>query len=462
MDWLTNWIFDIFYGIQKTICYIIDFIKDIFYTLAGIKPVTVNGKETDIISNFLLSNNVRIAFWSVMLVAVILLFIFVIIAIIRSEYANPENKKSKGLILSKAGQSFLIFIIIPFILISGITMSNAVVGAVDKSMNPYTVESGHQTTIGGQILVTSGNYAYIGDESERAEIELKFVTGELDYFDSDVVSQYYKIRSMDFFVGILGGLVILVMFVMSSITFIQRIFDIIFLYIISPVCVSTIPVDDGNRFRSWKEMLIAKVLGAYGIILAMNLFFIIIPQVQSITFFNNSFKDGIVKILFLIGGSYAVTKANLVVAQLVGDRTGNQETQQMIANMRNAGNIAKAGVGAVATGAGAIIGGHAFLKGKKDSRSISGGFSNALKNKTSMVEKASETSNKKTDLLKMPTRIASMPIGIMKDLASGGVVNAGKNFVPRLRNAFTGSTILNHPQKKGSKTEQINNKENTV
>lgn len=460
MDWLTNWIFDLFYGIQKTICYIIDFIKDIFYTLAGIDPVVVDGRETDLLSNFLLSKNVKIAFWSVLLVAVILLFVFVIIAIVRSEYANPENKKSKSLILSRAGQSFVIFIMIPFILLAGITMSNAVVGAVNQSMNPYTLESGQTATIGGQILVTSGCYAYIGDESEREEIELKFVTGELDYFDSSVVSQYYKIRSIDFFVGILGGLVILVMFVMSSITFIQRIFDIIFLYIISPVCVSTIPVDDGNRFRSWKEMLIAKVLGAYGIILAMNLFFIIIPQIQTITFFNNSFKDGIVKILFLIGGSYAVTKANLVVAQLVGERTGNQETQQMIANMRNAGNNAKAGITTIATGAGAIIGGQAFLKGKKDSRSISGGFSNAIKNRTSMVEKASETSNKKTDLLKMPTRIASMPIGIMKDLATGGVVNAGRNFVPRMRNAFTGSTVFNQPQKKAQKAEKIIDKEN--
>ena len=45
----------------------------------------------------------------------------------------------------------------------------------------------------------------------------------------DVVSQYYKIRSLDFFFGIIGSLVILVMFVMSAISFIQRIFDIILL-----------------------------------------------------------------------------------------------------------------------------------------------------------------------------------------------------------------------------------------
>ena len=79
MDWLTNWIFDLLYGIQKSICYIIDFIKEIFYTLAGIEPVRVNGQETDLLSNFLLSDAVKKAFWSVFLIAVALLFLFVII-----------------------------------------------------------------------------------------------------------------------------------------------------------------------------------------------------------------------------------------------------------------------------------------------------------------------------------------------------------------------------------------------
>ena len=68
MDWLTNWIFDLLYGIQKSICYIIDFIKDIFYTLAGIETVNVDGNETDLLSNFLLSDTVKKSFLIVMLV----------------------------------------------------------------------------------------------------------------------------------------------------------------------------------------------------------------------------------------------------------------------------------------------------------------------------------------------------------------------------------------------------------
>ena len=138
-----------------------------------------------------------------------------------------------------------------------------------------------------------------------------------------------QFEKLDFLITTFDSIVIMVMFVMSAVIFIQRIFDIVLLYIISPISVSTILVDDGNRFKIWRDMTISKVLGAYGIILSMNLFFIIIPQISSITFFADSFKNGIVKILFLIGVAYAVTKANLVIAQLTGGSAGANETQQM-------------------------------------------------------------------------------------------------------------------------------------
>ncbi|MCX4363297.1 MAG: hypothetical protein OSJ74_07945, partial [Clostridia bacterium] len=151
-----------------------------------------------------------------------------------------------------------------------------------------------QTLIGGQMLITTGSDAFIGSEAERTEIETKFLTGELDYLRLSVVKQYYDISEINYVVGLLGGLVMLVMFVISSISFIQRIFDIILLYIVSPVSASTIPLDDGNRFRVWKDMMISKLLGAYGIILVMNLFFLIMPQINRMTFFVYFFQNGLV------------------------------------------------------------------------------------------------------------------------------------------------------------------------
>ena len=447
MDWLTNWIFELLYNLQKTICYIIDFVREIFYKLAGIEPVTIDGKQTDLLSHFILSKTVKTTFFYIFLIAIILLVVFVLIAIIRSEYAYGENKKSKGQILGKAFQSFAIFLMVPFILVAGITLTNAVMGAINTSMNPYFASTGGGTSIGGQILVTSGQYAYIGDEAIRADIERMFLSGELSYFDIGVVSQYYSLRNLDFLIGIFGSIVIMVMFVMSAVTFIQRIFDIVLLYIISPISVSTIPVDDGNRFKIWRDMTISKVLGAYGIILSMNLFFIIIPQISSITFFADSFKNGIVKILFLIGGAYAVTKANLVIAQLTGGSAGANETQQMLSNMRYGAGLTKATIGAGATLGGAILGGKRFVDTKKSTKSFAKGFSNSFGSPTSKPYlNKSDTPSKLAKYGGMPTRIATMPIGMIKDLAEGGVVGMAKNFVPRAKNIATGDSLFNHAQ----------------
>ena len=346
---------------------------------------------------------------------------------------------------------------VPFILVAGITLTNAVMGAINTSMNPYFASTGSGTSIGGQILITSGQYAYIGDAAIRSDIERMFLTGELSYFDIGVVSQYYSLRNLDFLIGIFGSIVIMVMFVMSAVTFIQRIFDIVLLYIISPISVSTIPVDDGNRFKIWRDMTISKVLGAYGIILSMNLFFIIIPQISSITFFADSFKNGIVKILFLIGGAYAVTKANLVIAQLTGGNAGTNETQQMLSNMRYGAGVTKATIGAGATIGGAILGGKRFVDTKKSTKSFAKGFSNSFGSPTSKPYlNRTDTHSKLAKYGGMPTRIATMPIGMIKDLAEGGVVGMAKNFVPRVKNIGTGDSLFNHAQA----GKNILNKEN--
>lgn len=459
MDWMTNWIFDLLYGLQKTVCYIIDFIREIFYSLSGIKTVNIDGNETDLLSHFLLTEQVKRTFFYIFLIATILLVVFVFIAIIRSEYAHSEKKTSKTQILGNAMKSFIIFLLVPFVLLAGITLTNTIMSAINISMNPNSILVGGQTTIGGEILITSGQYAYIGPIGQQSEIEQMFLTGQLDYFDINVVKTYYNLRSLDYFIGLFGSIVIMVMFVMSSITFIQRIFDIVLLYIISPISVSTIPIDDGDRFRVWRDMMISKVLSAYGIILSMNLFFIIIPQISSITFFTNSFKNGIVKILFIIGGAYAVTKSNLVIAQLTGNTAGQNETQQLLSNMQTGGNIAKATLGAGATLGGALLGGKKFIDTKKQTRSFTKGMKSSF---SSPISKA--YSNKDFNLEKsykrMPFRIATMPIGMIKDFTQGGLIGMIRNTKARAENVKYGDNIFNHAQQKIENIDKGANNEN--
>lgn len=370
-DWLFGWFYELMYILQKSICYLLDFIRDVFCKLAGIETVTIGGERTDLLSHFILSPQIKNAFLGVFLVGVILLFMFVIFAILKSETADSQHKKTKGQIIAKALHSFIIFLLIPFLLIAGIMLTNVVMSAIHGSMTGAMLDGNMNSSIGGQILVTSGYDAYIGPSERRVEIERMFITGALDYNNLSVVKDYYNLGDMNFFVGIAGGLVILIMFVISAIMFVQRIFDIILLYIVSPASVATIPLDDGGRFKIWREMLISKILGAYGIILSMNIFFLIVPQVANITFFGNAFKDGVVQLLFVLGGAFAITKANMVISQLTGSNAGAQEAQQMLGNISTGMHMART-VGHVAAGTtGMILGGTDFLTNRHHNATFS-------------------------------------------------------------------------------------------
>ncbi len=368
MDWLADllfgWFFDLMYMLQKNICVIIDFIVNVFSKLSGIESVTVDGEQTDLLSHFVQSNAIRTAFFGVFLIGVILLCVFVLIAIIRSEYTDGQQKRTKAQILTKAGQSFLIFLLIPFLLAAGIMLTNVMMNAVNVSML-MTTDEGGRALFGGQILVTSGHDAYIGAAASRADIEMKFITGQLDYNNLSVVKQYYDLWHVNFIVGIFSGLILLILFGLAAIRFVQRIFDIILLYVVSPVSVSTIPVDDGSRFKLWREMVVSKVLSAYGIIFAMNLFFMIVPQVSRIQFFENGFHNGLIGLLFIIGGAFAVNRAYMVIAQLTGANAGAQEAQQMISGIHTGARMAR-GVWRMGAGAmGQVIGGADFRQNQR-------------------------------------------------------------------------------------------------
>lgn len=460
MDWLTSWFFDLLYVLQKSICYLVDFICNLFYKLVGIETVNINGTQGDLLMYFIQSPAVKNAFFGVMLIGVILLTVFAIVAIIRSETVDGQNKKTKGQILVKAGQSFIIFIVIPVIVLAGIVFTNAIMIGIDASMT-VTAANGSGTSFGGQILVTSGYDAYIGPTDQRAEIEQQFINGTLDFNTMSVVKKYYDLSGVNYFVGILSGFILLLLFAIAVIVFIQRLFDIVLLYIVSPVSISTIPLDDGQRFKIWREMFVSKILGAYGIIFAMNLFFIITPLLSSIRFFDNDFQNGIVSLLILIGGAFAVTKANIVISKLTGNNAGTQEVQQMMSNIHLGYRFARGGVGAMSAMTGRLIGGSEFRHNQKKGMSFTGNVTNAARSSRNRHE-VKEENKTRSNLQKAGavTRLATMPVGVLKDALQGGVITAGKNFLPRMKNIASGSSFISRADvnPKADKLKPINEK----
>lgn len=450
---LKEWIYGLFYQLQAGIFSLIDFIKKVFFKLCGLDTVLIDGENNDLVSSLVLSDTIYRVFLTIFLIGVILLALFLIIALIRLNYQSNE-RKGRGTVFAKAGQSILIMLLIPFLILAGMTLVNVIMSSINSAMQQFITEG--DTLIGGQMLVTTGNNAYIGPVGQRDAIEKMFLTGELDYTKLSTVKQYYDLAEMNFVVGILGGLVMLVLFALSSITFIQRIFDIVLLYIVSPVSVSTIPLDDGNRFRVWKDMMISKILGAYGIILVMNLFFLIMPQVNKMQFFDNNFENSLVHILFLIGGAFAITKANLVISQLCGAQAGGREFAQMIYNFRSGLAFGRATTHMVGHVTGKIVGGSDYLKARKQGNTKGESLKMSIQStRNQKVMQEEQKRSKAKQYGGAVTRLATLPVGVVKDMMQGGLIQAGKNFIPRMRNIVTGSTLTNRAElkpKKGKRT----------
>lgn len=448
---LINALVDLFYRILyklfSSICVLIDFIKEIFYKLCGIETVNIDGEQTDLLSSLMASDLIKKVFLSVFLIGVILLVIFTIIAILKSNYHEKQNYKT---VLVKTAQSLLIVLVVPFVVISGILLTNTIMASINTGMQATMTTK--NATIGGQFLVTIGTTAYIGPPEKQAMIESMFISGELNYNNLSMVRTYYDITELNYLIGLLGGLVILVMFVISALTFVQRIFDIVLLYIISPISISTLPLDEGNRFKVWKDMLISKVLSAYGIILVMNLFFLIIPQVYKIQFFKNHFQNGVVYILFLIGGSFAVTKASRVISQLCGAQQSGGELAQMIYNIRSGYALSKATSNLVGGTIGRIVGGSDYTKMRKQGKGRIESLNNTIHSmRNQKIVSDQVQKNKRKQIAAAPIRLATMPIGMLHDLATGGIIQVGKNFIPRVKN-LGGSTLVNRAEVKPKPT----------
>lgn len=434
---LLELICSLFYGMFSGICLLIDFIKTIFYKLCGIETVEIEGEQGDLLSNLLESDIIKRVFLTIFIIGFILLIVFTILAIIKSNYQEKQNWKT---VLSKTGQAFIIMLLIPFTVIIGVMLTNTIISSINQAMNVYP--SSGQGSIGGQFLITIGHDAYKG-LIDQSQTEAMFVSGELNYAKLSVVKQYYDITELNYVIGLLGSLVMLIMFVISAITFVQRIFDIVLLYIISPVSISTIPLDEGNRFKVWKDMLISKILSAYGIILVMNLFFLIIPQVYQIKFFDNSFQNGVVYILFLIGGSFAVTKASRVISQLTGAPATGGEMAQMIYNIRSALAFTRATKGVVNGIIGGAVGGSDYKQMRKKGKTKGESLNASLHStRNQRVLQEGQKKSKAKQIGGFGTRLATLPAGILRDFSKGGLIQVGKNFIPRMRNLFTGDTMI--------------------
>lgn len=129
--------------------------------------------------------------------------------------------------------------------------------------------------------------------------------------------------SFNFILGYIAAVIVLVAIVMACLGLVKRLYDIVVLFLALPLISSTIPLDDGARFKVWRETVISKVILAYGAVFAVNTFIIMAPIIGALH------VTKIVKMVLLVGGGLSISGGMLLFARIFGtDAAENREMAQ--------------------------------------------------------------------------------------------------------------------------------------
>lgn len=340
---------EIIYKLFASILQIVDAMQSAFNIFAGLEPVTyVNHPEPlPLIEMLFRIDTVQ---WAVMIITVIglcLTFMFAVLGTARSMLElDVDNAKPISRVLRFTGQAMVRFALIPITCLFLITMSGRVLQGVGTAMGSDSTTLSRMVFVVASLDANKKDARYNisgrlndGDSPVTPASDIgitdayrrPFYTGSSSYADSDVVGRTFNFARFDYLIGFGCSIFLLIVMGICLINFICRIFEVLMLFIASPIFVSTMPLDDGEKFKAWQDMFVAKIFSGFGSVIAMELYMLLCPVVMGggISFMQNGSTeaDYLIRMLFMLGGAWAVIKAGPTITQLLNFQAGAAERE---------------------------------------------------------------------------------------------------------------------------------------
>lgn len=425
------------YTLQVGMFWIIDMVQSVFRRVAGLEPYwykqdggNVTQQDGDIVESFLHSDLVWNIFTSVLIAAIILLFVTTIMAILKTEVNEKDN--AKGPVFKQALKAIAYFAIVPVVCLFGVSLANIFLRSFDSatsvegatsisgqvfaaaSYNSNRVRNGQQLAgddskysnaikrlMGVRYTVngTTKQTLNIKESSSQGEvakaIDSAFINGYIitieennvvyDYSDkssymagygyltgskqesfktfdktaTSLVYYYYDLLSYNYLIGYLASFTIIMLLLNLMIGVVQRLFDLTILFIVSPAFIATMPLDEGSRYKKWREKFVEKTLACYGPIVGINLAFTILTLVQRIYIFDpdgggmNGLFNALMQCIFVIVAILCVKDFGKLVNGLVGgsDLNDNKAKETLELGSKLAAGAVHAGSAGLKIGA---------------------------------------------------------------------------------------------------------------
>ena len=332
---------------------LVDMVMQLFTVFSGIEDVRAGNQDVSLLLYFLGNDTVTKVFWSLLVLGIFCLCVFTVIAIIKNMVVV---KKTVAQIVGKMFMSMLSMIVVVICLFVFVFGANCVLVEVNVAFN-----QGDELTLGQQLFEASvpddawesgyfddlngseegmkaifgtdddGNIKKSWDGVKPDKIFGKYQTGmfgiedEENGPDKDYPS-IVNIDEYDFFIGLPASVIIAVVMFIAIMGLVTRLYDLVFVFLTSPLIMSTIPLDDGAKFKLWRETAISKTLLAYGTVFAVNIYVILLPHISKLRIPGNSMLTTLMQVLLIICGALTISNGQIFFARLLG--TDAQESRQ--------------------------------------------------------------------------------------------------------------------------------------
>lgn len=152
--------------------------------------------------------------------------------------------------------------------------------------------------------------------------------GEKSIYDLDTVNEDFDIgiAAFDYLILFLTCVKMLVTLVTIILNCVGRIFNMLLLYLISPLIVAVSPLDDGAKFKQWTTAFIVQSFSVFGTVISMRVLLLFIPVVidPNLVLFSNPIANLLTKLVIILGGFEVSEKATNLITGILADNAGWQ------------------------------------------------------------------------------------------------------------------------------------------
>lgn len=284
---------------------LIDGLMEIISAISGVTNVNYHGQSVNIIEFLAGDSTVMTIFWCIFILAVGLTCIFTIVGLVKNMIANNRNVSS---IVGKFFLELLGTMAMLAVVFLGILIANALLQLLAKIF-----QIGNTTKISNAIFnACVGDWinGYNINKIDVTSLSVGDIFGGYNAALFGIWPTSWKCNGMVnpnnfmYLPALIAGIALGIALIIAILNLAKRVYEIIYLYFCMPVSMSTLPLDDGARFKNWREQFLTKIILAYGAVLSVNVFVLLLPLIQQMSISGASGFANSIFLIFKIGRAH--------------------------------------------------------------------------------------------------------------------------------------------------------------